>query len=237
MGDSAIWGSAVVLFAKKCGTSLYEIINNLLERVVLRKIIDLKVIDDVFGGCVPNPVMFHNFLILYVHQGKLAVSPSLMEGSGSFARYVLLKRGFYLLALSHFWFVLPYLSLKALIVYPHFVVIWWRGSLCRSTHKVGCVRGVVQVGKVLVNGHGIYPVLSTTLSGNRILHQNHILGGSVHFLFLFRIFLLEICINFGTCLWIVFVGIFRASLGDKWRRQAEFGVVGLTNLVTGILNG
>lgn len=237
MGYSAIWCSTVVLFAKKCGTSLYEIINNLLERVVLGKIIDLKVIDDVFRGCVPNPVMLHHFLVLYVHLGKLAVSPLLMEGSGSFDRYVLHKRGFYLLALSHFWFVLPYLSLKTLIVYSHFVVIWWCGSLGCSPHKVGCVRGVVQVGKVLVDGHGIYPIISTALSGNRLLHQNHILGGRVHFLFLFRIFLLEIGINFGTCLGIVFVGVFRASLGDKWRRQAEFGVVSLTNLVTGILNG
>lgn len=237
MGDSAIWVSAIVLFAEKCGTSLYKIIDNLLERVVLGKIIDLKVIDDVFRGCVPNPVMFNYFLVLYVHQRKLAVSPSLMEGSGSFARYVLNKRGFYLLALSHFWFVLPNLSMRAFIVYPHFVVIWWRGSLSRSTHKVGCVRGVVQVGKVLLDSHGIYPVLTATLSGNCLLHQNHILGSRVHFLFLFRIFLLEIGINFGTGLGVVFVWVFRTSLGDKWRRQAEFGVVGLTNLVTGILNG
>jgi hypothetical protein len=53
-----------------------KVIDDLLERVVLRKFIDLEIIDKIISNCISNPLVFDKILLLKWRTGHWNVAVS-----------------------------------------------------------------------------------------------------------------------------------------------------------------
>ena len=65
--------AAGVLLAEESSSFVGEILDDLLERILVREVVDLEIIDEVVGGGIANPLIFYHILVLEWRQGNVTV--------------------------------------------------------------------------------------------------------------------------------------------------------------------